>query len=299
VHIAGSIPALVTPFQHGGALDLVAFEALVDWHLAQGSNGLVVGGSTGESGALEEFELAALLEIAVRRADRRVPVIAGTGSPATAKAVRLARLAQTLGADAALAVTPFYSRPTQAGMVAHFLAMADDGALPVILYNVPGRTGVDLSPESVAVLAPHPRIVGIKEAVVDPARMLALLALKAPGFSVLSGDDPTALRALSAGADGVISVVANLVPELMSELCRAVRDGQMQAAREIDAMLAPLYAATATEPNPIPVKAGLAMMGWMNELPRLPLLPLSDVHRPALVDALRHARVKLAAALAA
>ena len=299
MHIAGSIPALVTPFQRGGALDLVAFEDLVDWQLQQGSDGLVIGGSTGESGALEETELAALLEIGVRRAAGRVPVIAGTGGAATAKAMRLLRLAAAAGADAALAVTPFYSRPTQAGMVAHFRALADDGSLPVILYNVPGRTGVDLMPQSVAQLAPHPRIIGVKEAVTDPQRMTSLLALRSPQFAVLSGDDPTALRALRAGADGLISVVANLVPALTAELCRAVRNGQMQAAQEIDAMLAPLYAAASAEPNPIPVKAGLAMMRRMNDLLRLPLLPLSDVYRPALAAALRHARVPLHGALAA
>ncbi len=299
MHIAGSIPALVTPFQRGGALDLVAFEDLVDWQLQQGSNGLVIGGSTGESGALDESELAALLEIGVRRAGGRVPVIAGTGGAATGKALRLARLAAAVGADAALAVTPFYSRPTQAGMLAHFRLLADDGSLPVILYNVPSRTGVDLLPESVAQLAPHPRIIGIKEAVTEPERMSALLQLRSAQFAVLSGDDPTALRALRAGADGLISVVANLVPGLMSELCRAALDGQMQAAQEIDAMLAPLYAAAASEPNPIPVKAGLAMMRRMNDLLRLPLLPLSDVYRPALAAALRHARVPLHGALAA
>lgn len=299
MHIAGSIPALVTPFQRGGALDLVAFEALVDWQIEQGSAGLVVGGSTGESGALEEAELAALLEIAVRQAGARVPVIAGTGGAATAKALRLVRLAAAVGADAALAVTPYYSRPTQAGMVAHFHALAEDGGLPVILYNVPGRTGVDLLPQTVAQLAPHPRIIGIKEAVTDPERMHALLALRSAQFAVLSGDDPTALRALTAGADGLISVVANLVPALTAELCRAASNGQMQAAQEIDAMLAPLYAAAASEPNPIPVKAGLAMMRRMNDLLRLPLLPLSDAYRPALAAALRHARVPLDAALAA
>ncbi|MBK9655831.1 MAG: 4-hydroxy-tetrahydrodipicolinate synthase [Rhodanobacteraceae bacterium] len=297
--MAGSIPALVTPFQRGGALDLVAFEDLVDWQLQQGSNGLVIGGSTGESGALDESELAALLEIGVRRAGGRVPVIAGTGGAATGKALRLVRLAAAVGADAALAVTPFYSRPTQAGMLAHFRLLADDGSLPVILYNVPSRTGVDLLPESVAQLAPHPRIIGIKEAVTEPQRMSALLQLRSAQFAVLSGDDPTALRALRAGADGLISVVANLVPALTAELCRAVRNGQMQAAQEIDAMLAPLYAAAASEPNPIPVKAGLAMMRRMNDLLRLPLLPLSDVYRPALAAALRHARVPLHGALAA
>lgn len=299
MHIAGSIPALVTPFQRGGALDLVAFEDLVDWQLQQGSNGLVIGGSTGESGALDESELSALLEIGVRRAGGRVPVIAGTGGAATGKALRLVRLAAAVGADAALAVTPFYSRPTQAGMLAHFRLLADDGSLPVILYNVPGRTGVDLLPESVAQLAPHPRIIGIKEAVTAPERMSALLQLRSAQFAVLSGDDPTALRALRAGADGLISVVANLVPGLVAELCRAAVDGQMQAAQEIDAMLAPLYAAAASEPNPIPVKAGLAMMRRMNDLLRLPLLPLSDVYRPALAAALRHARVPLHTALAA
>ena len=299
MHIAGSIPALVTPFQRGGALDLVAFEDLVDWQLQQGSDGLVIGGSTGESGALEETELAVLLEIGLRRAGGRVPVIAGTGGAATGKALRLLRLAAAVGADEALAVTPFYSRPTQAGMVAHFRALADDGSLPVILYNVPGRTGVDLVPDTVAQLASHPRIIGIKEAVTQPARMAALLTLRSAEFAVLSGDDPTALRALTAGADGLISVVANLVPSLTAELCRAVRNGQMQAAREIDAMLAPLYAAAASEPNPIPVKAGLAMMRRMNDLLRLPLLPLSDEYRPALAAALRHARVSLDTALAA
>jgi 4-hydroxy-tetrahydrodipicolinate synthase len=299
VHIAGSIPALVTPFQRGGALDLVAFEELVDWQLQQGSDGLVIGGSTGESGALDESELAALLEVGLRRASGRVPVIAGTGGAATDKALRLVRLAAAVGANAALAVTPFYSRPTQAGMVAHFRALADNGGLPVILYNVPGRTGVDLLPDSVAQLASHSRIIGIKEAVVDPRRMTALLSLRTQQFAVLSGDDPTALRALTAGADGLVSVVANLVPRLTSELCRAVRNGQMQAAQEIDAMLAPLYAAAASEPNPIPVKAGMAMMRRMNDLLRLPLLPLSEEYRPALAAALRHARVPLDTALAA
>lgn len=299
MHIAGSIPALVTPFQRGGALDLVAFEELVDWQLQQGSDGLVIGGSTGESGALDESELAALLEVGLRRASGRVPVIAGTGGAATDKALRLVRLAAAVGANAALAVTPFYSRPTQAGMVAHFRALADDGGLPVILYNVPGRTGVDLLPDSVAQLASHSRIIGIKEAVVDPRRMTALLSLRTQQFAVLSGDDPTALRALTAGADGLVSVVANLVPRLTSELCRAVRNGQMQAAQEIDAMLAPLYAAAASEPNPIPVKAGMAMMRRMNDLLRLPLLPLSEEYRPALAAALRHARVPLDTALAA
>lgn len=299
MHIRGSIPALVTPFQAGGALDLVAFGDFVRWQLQEGSDGLVVGGSTGESGALEESELAALLECALRVAGGRVPVIAGTGAPATAKALKLVRLARSVGADAVLAVTPFYSRPTQAGLAAHFRTLADDGGLPVIAYNVPGRTGVDLQPATLEALVEHPRIVGIKEAVADERRMQELLALRSPGFAVLSGDDPTALRALAAGADGVISVVANLVPRLYAELARHVREGRGQAARQIDAMLAPLYAAAGSEPNPIPVKAGLALMGRLRDELRLPLLPLSDALRPALAQALLRAGVDVDTALAA
>lgn len=299
MHIQGSIPALATPFQHNGALDLVAFQALVEWQIEQGSSALVIGGSTGESGALEEFELAALLQIAVAGSAGRVPVIAGAGAAATAKAIRLVRLAHDVGADAVLAVTPFYSRPTQTGLLKHFQTLADDGSLPIILYNVPGRTGVDLQPQTVAQLVAHPQIVGIKEAVADVARMDELLSLRQPGFSVLSGDDPTALRAFKAGADGLISVVANLVPAACAELFRSVRDGKMQAAEEIDAMLGPLYAAAALEPNPIPVKAGLWLMRRMQDVLRLPLLPLASEHRPALADALRHTGVVIDAAVAA
>lgn len=299
MHIKGSIPALVTPFQRSGALDLVAFGALVDWQLEQGSHGLVIGGSTGESGALEESELASLLQIGVSRAAGRVPVIAGAGGASTARAVRLAQLARGVGADAVLAVTPYYSRPTQSGLRAHFEQLAEIGGLPVILYNVPARTGVDLLPDTVASLAPHPQIIGVKEALPDPTRMQALLRLRQPGFVVLSGDDPTALRAFAAGADGLISVVANCVPAACAELYRSARAGNMQAAEEIDAMLVPLYAAAGLEPNPIPVKAGLAMMRRMQDVLRLPLLPLSLEHRPMLGDALRHAGVVLETALAA
>jgi len=299
VHIKGSIPALVTPFQRSGALDLVAFGALVDWQLEQGSHGLVIGGSTGESGALEESELASLLQIGVSRAAGRVPVIAGAGGASTARAVRLAQLARGVGADAVLAVTPYYSRPTQSGLRAHFEQLAEIGGLPVILYNVPARTDVDLLPDTVASLAPHPQIIGVKEALPDPTRMQALLRLRQPGFVVLSGDDPTALRAFAAGADGLISVVANCVPAACAELYRSARAGNMQAAEEIDAMLVPLYAAAGLEPNPIPVKAGLAMMRRMQDVLRLPLLPLSLEHRPMLGDALRHAGVVLETALAA
>lgn len=278
----GSIPALVTPFQPGGAIDLSAFDSLVRWQLASGSSAVVVGGSTGESGALEEWELAELLACAVAATAGRIPVIAGVGAPATHKSVRLAQLAREVGADAVLAVTPPYARPTQRGLVAHYEALAAEGGLPVILYNVPTRTGVDLLPETVAQLADVPGIVGIKEAVAAPERMAALLALKRPDFAILSGDDPTALRALLAGADGIISVTANVVPRLVAELCQRLREGQVAAAGAIDAMLAPLNAALALEPNPIPAKAALAMAGRIHDVLRLPLQPLETSLRGRL-----------------
>jgi 4-hydroxy-tetrahydrodipicolinate synthase len=176
--------------------------------------------------------------------------------------------------------------------------MADDGGLPVILYNVPGRTGVDLKPATVAALADHPQIIGVKEAVAAPERMTELLGLRRPGFVVLSGDDPTALRALKAGADGVISVIANVVPRLWAELCALGRGTGVQAAESIDAMLAPLNAAAGSEPNPIPVKAALAMMGRMHDVLRLPLLPLSSALRPQLQLALAQAEVPTGASVA-
>jgi 4-hydroxy-tetrahydrodipicolinate synthase len=278
----GSIPALVTPFQPGGALDLQAFDALVRWQVASGSSAVVVGGSTGESGALEEWELAELLACAVAAADGRIPVIAGVGAPATHKSIRLAQLARDVGANAVLAVTPPYARPTQRGLVAHYQALAAEGGLPVILYNVPARTGVDLLPETVAQLASVPGIVGIKEAVTAPERMQALLALKRADFAVLSGDDPTALRALLAGADGIISVTANVLPGLVAELFQRVRAAESAAAATIDAMLAPVHAALALEPNPIPVKAALALAARIHEVLRLPLQPLEASLRERL-----------------
>lgn len=282
MRIHGSIPALVTPFQPGGALDLSAFDALVRWQVASGSSAVVVGGSTGESGALEEWELSELLACAVAAVDGRIAVIAGVGAPATHKSVRLAQLARDTGASAVLAVTPPYARPTQRGLVAHYETLAADVGLPVILYNVPTRTGVDLLPETVAALAEVPGIVGIKEAVTAPERMDALLALKRADFSVLSGDDPTALRALLAGADGLISVTANVLPGLVAELCQRVREGQGAAAATIDAMLAPVNAALALEPNPIPAKAALAMAARIHDVLRLPLQPLQDSLRGRL-----------------
>jgi 4-hydroxy-tetrahydrodipicolinate synthase len=274
----GSICAIVTPFADSGAVDDVAFRRLLEMHRAAGTQAVVVGGSTGESGALDEAEFETLVEIARSHTGDGLPVIAGCGAAATHKALRLAECARERGAHALLAVTPFYSRPTQEGLYRHYSALADNSGLPVILYNVPSRTGCDLLPETVARLAVHPRIVGIKEARPEAERMQALLPLKSATFAVLSGDDPTATRALLAGADGVISVVANVAPLTFRAFVDAARRGDTAAANALDASLAPIYQLLGVEPNPIPVKWLLRRLGLCSPVLRLPLLELSSAH---------------------
>ena len=280
MRLTGSITALATPFTADGELDLDAWHRLVAGQLDAGTQALVVAGSTGEAAALFDAEFDTLLRTAVQQVAGRVPVLAGTGMSNTVKTIEQTRRAAVLGADAALVVTPPYVRPTQAGLIAHFRAVANDGALPIVLYNVPGRTGCDMSPETVAALAGHPRIIGVKEARNDPERMDALLPLAGDGFSVLSGDDPTACRALLAGADGVVSVASNIVPAAFRRLCDLGRAGDADAARALDARLQPVFEFLGVESNPIPVKAILAGQGIGAGL-RLPLLPLSVQHREA------------------
>lgn len=293
VRFHGSICAIVTPFAgqaFGAGVDGEAYDRLVDWHLESGSNGIVVGGSTGESGSLDAAELDDLVARTVARAGGKMPVIAGCGSPATHKALAMVKRAQALGADAALVVTPFYVRPTQEGLYRHYSTLADEGGLPIILYNVPGRTGCDLLPETVARLAPHPMIAGVKEARPEPERMADLVALKRTDFAILSGDDPTAFRAICAGADGVISVAANVVPAEFAAMCLVAGDGDRDTAESLNAELEPLYAVLGAEPNPIPVKWLLAEMGRIPHALRLPLLSLSPAHHDAAracLDALR------------
>ncbi|UNK43520.1 4-hydroxy-tetrahydrodipicolinate synthase [Luteimonas sp. S4-F44] len=286
MRLSGSITALATPFSPSGALDRSAWKRLVDAQLAAGTQGLVVAGSTGEAATLEDEEYDWLIADTVARVAGRVPVLAGTGQPGTSKTVALTRRAAALGIDAALVVVPAYVRPTQTGLDAHFRAVADDGDVPVVLYNVPGRTGTDLLPETVAGLAAHPRIVGIKEAHNGQARMQALLALQGEEFSVLSGDDPTAARAMLAGADGTISVISNIVPAAFRRLCDLARAGRVDEAVAWDAQLQPIHAFSGIEPNPIPVKAVLARQGFGHGL-RLPLTPLAEAHRAQADDATR------------
>ena len=282
----GSIVALVTPFTDQDAVDGAALDALVDFHLEQGSDGLVVAGTTGESATLGKDEFAALLAAVVRRVAGRMPVLAGTGSASTAVAVRQTRLAGELGADGVLVVTPYYVRPTQAGLRAHFTAVADAAAVPVVLYNVPSRTAVDLLPETVAALAAHPRIAGIKEASGGQVRIEELRARCGPDFTVLSGDDRSCLGAMKSGADGVISVAANVAPELLHALCAAAAEHDWPAAERLDQRLQPLFELLSLETNPIPVKWALFAMQRMGPGIRLPLTPLDPVHRAAVRNGL-------------
>lgn len=290
--LTGSLVAIVTPMQPGGALDVPALRALIDWHIAEGTAGIVIVGTTGESPTVDVEEHRLLIRTAVEQAAGRVAVIAGTGGNATAEALALTRYAKEVGADACLSVVPYYNKPTQEGLFRHFTAVAEVG-LPVILYNVPGRTVADLANETVLRLVDVPNIAGIKDATADLARGSELLrALGEKGrrdFAVYSGEDITGLPLMLMGGHGVISVTANVAPRLMSEMCRAALAGELATARARNDRLLPLHRRLFAEPNPIPVKWCLAEMGRIaNEL-RLPLVPLSASLHDSLRSALRTA----------
>ena len=277
--LSGSITALATAF--GGrddALDLDACGRLIDAQLAGGTRAIVMAGSTGEAAALDEREYSTLLEYAVARVRKRIPLLAGTGLSATRKTIAQTQRARDAGIDFALVVTPAYVRPTQEGLYKHFSEVAEHGGLPVVLYNVPSRTSCDLLPETVARLAVHGNIVGIKEARPEPERMQALLGLQNDGFSVLSGDDPTAMRAMLAGAAGVVSVASNVAPAEFAALAERCAARDVAGASALDERLRPLYDFLGVEPNPIPVKWCLAELGLGTPQMRLPLVPLTAVH---------------------
>lgn len=279
MHLLGSITALATPFTAAGDIDFSAWDRLIHAQLDAGTQAVVVAGSTGEAAALFDDEFDKLLVRVLELCAGKVPVLVGTGQSNTAKTIQLNRRVAALGADAALVSTPAYVRPTQNGLLAHFRAVADEGGLPVVMYNVPGRTGCDMLPETTEALSVHDNIVGIKEARADAERMQALLPLRNAGFSVLSGDDPTATRAVLAGADGVVSVASNVVPASFRRLMDLARAGDAVGAQALDAQLAELYAFLGVESNPIPVKALLTLAGVGQGL-RLPLQPLSSAHMP-------------------
>jgi len=289
----GSIPALVTPMQGDGAIDFTAWDALLEFHAREGSDGVVVGGTTGESPVLDRGELEQLIRSAKARLAGRMPVIAGSGTNGTAKSVALSRAAEAACADALLVVVPYYNKPTQEGLFRHFTAIADAVGIPVILYNVPGRTACDLLPETIVRLSRHPRIVGVKEATGDLTRARPILEGSKPGFLLLSGDDPTARQLMRNGGRGVISVTANVAARSMHELCAAALAGRHDEAAAIDARLAPLHKALFVEPNPIPVKWAVQRMGLIGPGIRLPLTPLSESKRTGVEAAMRSAGVAL------
>lgn len=287
---SGSLVAIVTPMLDDGAIDYEAWDRLLDLHLASGTAGVVVGGSTGESVALSDEELGLLLERARRRIGDRMALIAGVGGSATAAVAARAHALAACRLDALLVVTPAYNRPTQEGLYRHFAAVAAVAPAPVLLYNVPGRTAVDLLPATVARLSELPRIAGIKEAVADVGRIRELLSIAPPDFSVLSGDDATACEAVLAGARGVVSVTANVVPAAVAAVMAAAMRAERALAERLDAPLACLHRELSLEPNPIPVKWALAEMKMIKTGIRLPLTWLSAELQPRLRAALQAAQ---------
>ncbi len=288
----GSIPALVTPMGEDGSIDFGAWEKLLDFHLSAGTDGVVVGGTTGESPVLERGEIEELIRRAKSQIGGRIPVIAGSGTNSTAGSVALSRAAEAAGADALLVVTPYYNKPTQEGLFQHFSAVADAVDIPLILYNVPGRTACDMLADTVARLSQHPRIVGVKEATGDIARGAAILRQARPGFLLLSGDDPTAAELIRIGARGVISVTANVAARAMHELCAAGLAGRHGEAMAINERLIPLHKALFVESNPIPVKWAVHRLGLIGPGIRLPLTPLSAPLHGAVAAAMAAAGVE-------
>jgi len=272
----GSIPALVTPMKSGGAIDLPAWDRLLDFHVASGTDGVVVGGTTGESPTLERAELEELVRRAKMRLAGRMPVIAGSGTNSTAKTIALSKAVEAAGADALLLVTPYYNKPTQEGLYLHFTAVADAVGIPIILYNVPGRTGCDMLPATIARLSHHPGIVGVKEATGELTRAEPILMDSKRGFQLIGGDDPTAAQLMKLGACGVISVTANVAPRAMREMCAAALAGRHAEAISLNEALMPLHTAMFVEANPIPVKWAVERMGLIGPGIRLPLTPLAD-----------------------
>lgn len=287
----GSMVAVVTPMTAGGAIDFPAWDRLLHFHAEQQTDALVVGGTTGESPTLEATELDELVRRAVRILRGRMPVIAGAGTNSTARTVRRAQELAATGVDALLVVTPYYNRPTQEGLFEHFRSVAAAAGVPVILYNVPSRTGVDLQASTIARLAREPHIVGVKEATGSVARAREILAAVPAAFDLISGDDQSARELMEAGASGVISVTANVAPRLMHELCVAVREHQEARAREIDQKLTKLHAALFVESNPIPVKWAAHALGLIDGGIRLPLTPLAPRFHEQVREGLRAAGV--------
>lgn len=284
--ITGSIVALVTPMTETGDIDWAALERLIDWHIANGTQALGLVGTTGEASTLSHPEHREVIRFGVSHAGGRIPIMAGTGSNSTLEAVELTVSAAEAGADCALLVTPYYNRPTQEGLYQHFKAVAGAINLPIVLYNVPSRTGCDLSAETTLRLSQIENIVGLKDATGDVARGAALIQALPEGFGVYSGDDGTTCDLLEVGAAGCISVTANVAPAQMADMCKLALAGDMASARAIDDQVRALHGTLFLEPNPIPVKYAMGKMGLIEPTMRLPLTPLSEAHWDTLNKAI-------------
>ncbi|MEW6119625.1 MAG: 4-hydroxy-tetrahydrodipicolinate synthase [Pseudomonadota bacterium] len=290
--IRGSLVAIVTPMSADGALDLEALRRLIDWHIAEGTDGIVIVGTTGESPTVDYDEHCLLIRTTVEQAAGRVPVIAGTGANSTREAIELTECARAAGAVAGLSVVPYYNKPTQDGLYQHYRTIAESVDLPLILYNVPGRTVADLANDTALRLARVPGVIGLKDATGNMERAADLLRRAPQDFALYSGDDASGLPFMLLGGHGVISVTANVAPRLMHQMCEAAFAGNIARGREINDRLLPLHGKLFVEANPIPVKWACAEMGLIPGGLRLPLTPLSAAHHETLREAMRHAGLK-------
>jgi len=289
--ITGSLVAIVSPMRDDGALDYDAYRRLIEWHIAEGTSAIVAVGTTGESPTVDHDEHCELIRVAVETARRRVPVIAGTGGNSTSEAIDLTQYAKKAGADATLQVVPYYNKPTQEGLYQHFRKVAETVDLPMILYNVPGRTVADLANDTTLRLSQVPGIVGLKDATGDLARGADLLRRLPRSFAVYSGNDDSALALMLLGGHGVISVTANVAPKAMNQMCRAALAGELAQARAINNRLLPLHFKLFVEANPGPVKWALAKMGRIGAAVRLPLVSLSTANQAVVAAALEEAGI--------
>jgi 4-hydroxy-tetrahydrodipicolinate synthase len=291
--ITGSLVAIATPMHEDGRLDLARFKQLIDWHVAEGTDGIVVVGTTGESPTVDFDEHKELIRIAVQHSRGRIPIIAGTGGNSTVEAIELTASAKENGATACLSVVPYYNKPTQEGLYRHFRKIAETVDLPMMLYNVPGRTVADLQTDTVLRLAQVPGIIGIKEASANIERNTDLIRRAPRNFAIYSGDDATALALILLGGHGVISVTANVAPKAMHQMCAAALVGDLKKARELNLRLFPLHQRLFVEANPIPVKWALAEMGMIESGLRLPLSPLAEKFHQTVREALHEAGIAL------
>ena len=284
--LKGSLVALVTPMEEGGEVDYESLEKLIDWHINQGTNGIVSVGTTGESATLDVDEHVQVIKHTVEHVNSRVPVIAGTGANSTSEALELTQESKQNGADFDLIVTPYYNKPTQKGLISHYTKLANEVDIPQILYNVPSRTACDILPETVKILSTHNNIVGIKEAVDSKERIDDLISISSnnQNFQLFSGDDPSFIKMIQKGGDGVISVAANVVPNKISEICKLVEEKKHDEATFIDNTLSNLYDLLFIESNPIPVKWMLFKMNLIKNSIRLPLEELDEIYQEDIIN---------------